>query len=82
MTAKEVRRSLEQSSPTIDGMYSATIARILSQPSSIANRAMRTLLWTTYSYSPLTLTQLRYALTYSLEEGVFDEDDGMIIMFP
>ncbi|KAH6912646.1 hypothetical protein BKA70DRAFT_1183842 [Coprinopsis sp. MPI-PUGE-AT-0042] len=77
LTLKDLRNSLVNSSPTVEDMYSSTIARILNHPNHTADRSIRILSWVAHACTSLTLEELRYALAFSPEEGIFDEDDLM-----
>ena len=74
-TLKKLREILESLPSGVHAMYSSTVTRINSQSGDDSSLAMRVLLWLTYAFRPLRITELQHALAISNDTGIFDLDD-------
>ncbi|KAF8963115.1 hypothetical protein BDZ97DRAFT_1662009, partial [Flammula alnicola] len=74
-TLKKLREILESLPSGVHAMYSSTVARIESQSGDDSSLAMRALLWLTYAWCPLEVTELQDALAISNDAGIFDPDN-------
>ncbi|KAI3323560.1 ankyrin [Xylariaceae sp. AK1471] len=74
-TIKRRRNALGRLPDTLDGAYDATIARIKMQSPADSELAIEILTWVHYAARPLTIAELRHAVSIEVGAEDFDEED-------
>jgi hypothetical protein len=72
-TVNQLRSAIFSFSSDIDNIYSSSWQRIKAQSKERVLLAERAILWLTYAYRPLKITELQHALAVQCE--TFDDDD-------
>ncbi|KAL8786478.1 MAG: hypothetical protein Q9195_008183 [Heterodermia aff. obscurata] len=74
-TKRALRLVLASVPNSIAQIYKESFDTILAQPLNIASLAERVLSWVTFTYRPLTLSELQHALAVKIEAADIDLDD-------
>ena len=72
---KKLRTTVESLPSRLDDLYERTWERIKAQTEDEVSLATRAIIWLTYAYQPLSVTELQHAVAVSDEGESFDEDD-------
>jgi hypothetical protein len=72
-SVKTLREAVDSLPSGLNALYECTCSRIKSQTKNEVSLATKAIIWLTYAYRPLKITELQHALAVSDER--FDEDD-------
>lgn len=74
LTRRQIRAALASLPKELDETYDQAIQRIQNQDEDQASLAHKVLYWISYSFRPLTITELQHALAVELDDDDLDED--------
>jgi hypothetical protein len=74
-TVNQLRKATNSLSSDIDDIYSASWERIKAQSKERVLLAEGAIIWLTYAYRPLKITELQHALAAQCDGETFDDDD-------
>lgn len=74
-TVNKLCKAVDSLSPDIPDIYRASWGRIKAQPRERALLAERAIIWLTYAYRPLTITELQHGLALQCGRERFDGQD-------
>ena len=75
ISVKKLRQVVESLPSGLDDLYRCTWRRIEAQTEDEVSLATTAIIWLTYAYQSLTVTELQHALAVSDNMEGFDEDD-------
>ena len=75
ISVKKLRQVVELLPSGLDDLYRHTWRRIEAQTEDEVSLATKAIIWLTYAYQSLTVTELQHALAVSDDVEGFDEDD-------
>ena len=75
ISVKKLRQVVESLPSGLDDLYRCTWRRIEAQTEDEVSLATTAIIWLTYAYQSLTVTELQHALAVSDNVEGFDEDD-------
>jgi hypothetical protein len=74
-TVNQLRKATNLLSSDINDIYSSSWKRIKAQSKERVWLAKGTIIWLTYAYRPLKITELQHALAVQYDGEAFDDDD-------
>lgn len=74
-TINQLRKAANSFPSNIHDIYSASWARIKAQSYERASLAEGAIIWLTYAFRPLRITELQHALAVQRDGEGFDDDD-------
>ncbi|KAI0868926.1 ankyrin [Hypoxylon argillaceum] len=74
LTRRQIRAALASLPKELDETYDQAIQRMQNQDEDQASLAHKVLYWISYSFRPLTITELQHALAVELDDDDLDED--------